>query len=198
MRDRAILDAAKRLFYERGFDAVGVDEIGTRAGVTGPAIYRHFSGKEEILSTLFDEAMDHLLVLAGGPTDDPFHDLHTLVTAQTEFALRDRELLSIYAREDRSLSGAARKRLARRQRQHVDRWVDVLRRCYPERSADELTTTAYALIGMLISVAHWPKEAMRTAGLAALLTDLAERGLGALAGTRAVRPADRVASAGPD
>lgn len=182
MRDRAILDAAKGLFYERGFDAVGVDEIGTRAGVTGPAIYRHFRGKEEILSTLFDEAMDHLLVLAGAPTEDPFADLHSLVAAQTEFALRDRELLSIYAREDRSLSPPARKRLARRQRQHVDRWVDALRRCYPERSDDELTTTAYAVIGMLISVAHWPKEAMRAAGLAALLIDLAERGVGALAG----------------
>ena len=183
MRDRAILDAAKVLFYERGFDAVGVDEIGTRAGVTGPAIYRLFAGKEEILSTLFDEAMDHLLAVTGAPTEDPFEDLHRLVAAQAQFALGDRQLLSIYAREDRSLAGPARRRLVRRQRQHVERWVDALRRCHPQRSADELTSTAYAMIGMLISVAQWPADAMRTTDLAALLTDLAERGLGAMSET---------------
>ncbi len=37
-----ILKAAKDLFYERSFAAVGVDEIGQRAGVTGPMIYSHF------------------------------------------------------------------------------------------------------------------------------------------------------------
>src|SRR5262249_42746727 len=60
-RDVKILEAAAKLFQERGFGAVGVDEIGERAGVTGPAIYRHFRGKEDILASLFDQALDGLL-----------------------------------------------------------------------------------------------------------------------------------------
>ena len=68
VRDRAILDSAKRLFYERGYDGVGVDEIGAASGVTGPAIYRHFTGKEEILATLFDEAMVRLRELGFDPS----------------------------------------------------------------------------------------------------------------------------------
>ncbi|MCW3040419.1 MAG: TetR/AcrR family transcriptional regulator, partial [Solirubrobacterales bacterium] len=52
-RGSKILAAALRLFHERGFHAVSVDEIGEAAGATGAAIYRHFTGKEEILATLF-------------------------------------------------------------------------------------------------------------------------------------------------
>ena len=56
-RDRKILDTAAAVFYEKGFHGVGVDELGTRAGLSGPALYRHFSGKDEILATLFNEAL---------------------------------------------------------------------------------------------------------------------------------------------
>src|SRR5947199_7590710 len=57
-RAQAILDAALELFAEDGFAAVGVDRIGERAGIPGPHIYRHFSGKGELLATLIDQAMD--------------------------------------------------------------------------------------------------------------------------------------------
>lgn len=180
-RDRNILQAAARLFYERGFDAVGVDEIGARAGVTGPAIYRHFSGKDEILATLFDEAMDRLLVQVGTPVRNPQAELDHLIRAHAEFALSDRELISVYAREDRSLAEPFRRRIHRRQRQYVERWIEVLRRCYPDRSDDELTSAAYAAIGLLVSVAHWPRAALQTEGLVDLLAAVVMGGLSALA-----------------
>ena len=179
-RDRHILQAAAKLFHERGFDAVGVDEIGARAGVTGPAIYRHFSGKDEILATLFDEAMDRLLVHVGTPVEDPSAELDHLIRAHAEFALNDRELISVYAREDRSLAEPFRRRIHRRQRQYVERWIDVLHRCYPERSEDELTSAAYAAIGLLVSVAHWPRAALKTEGLVDLLAAVVMGGLAAV------------------
>lgn len=175
MRDRAILDAAKRLFYERGYDGVGVAAIGTASGVTGPAIYQHFTGKEEILATLFDEAMDRLLVLSGSPMDDPDDDLRSLARAHAEFALEDRELLSIYAREERSLAEAHRRRLHRRQRQFAERWREALRRVNTVASEEELTSMSYALIGLLLSVAHWPRVALATDDLSDLLVELVER-----------------------
>jgi AcrR family transcriptional regulator len=172
MRDRAILDASMRLFYERGYDGVGVDEIGAASGVSGPAIYRHFKSKDEILATLFDEAMDRLLMLAGVPRDDPIEDLRALARAHAEFALDDRELLSVYAREDRSLEGDHRRRLHRRQRQFVERWRTALARIDQTLDDGELTSMAYALIGMLISAAHWPREALSTPHLVDLLAEL--------------------------
>ena len=41
-----LLSAAERLFAERGFLAVRLEDIGAAAGVSGPAIYRHFPNKE--------------------------------------------------------------------------------------------------------------------------------------------------------
>lgn len=175
MRDRQILDAAKRLFYERGFDAVGVDQIGEAAGVTGPAIYRHFRSKDEILATLFDAAMDQLLMLTGTPLDDPVADLRQLARGHAEFALSDRALVSIYAREERALTADHRRRLHRRERQYVERWTSALGRAAPTRPPEQAEAMAFALIGMLLSVAHWPRGVLETDGLTELMVDLVER-----------------------
>lgn len=175
MRERSILDAARTLFFERGYDGVGVDAIAEAAGVSTPAIYRVFENKEEILATLFDEALDRLMTRSGAPDDDPDDDLRRLAQVHAEFALGDRELLSIYAREDRSLTGAHRRRVHRRQRQFATRWRDALRRVNKTASEGELISTTYALIGLLISAAHWPTEALETEGLTALLVTLVER-----------------------
>jgi AcrR family transcriptional regulator len=165
MREQIILDAAKRLFFERGFDAIGVDELGSAAGVSGPALYRHFKSKDEILATLFDEAMDRLLVLSGPERDDAVEDLRGLAVAHVRFALDDPELLSIYAREDRSLPEAYRRQLHRRQRQFVARWKTTLARLLPESTGDEeLTGVAHALIGMILSTANWPAEVRKAPG----------------------------------
>ena len=41
----ALLDAAGRLFYERGIGTTGVDTVAGTAGVGKPALYRHFVSK---------------------------------------------------------------------------------------------------------------------------------------------------------
>jgi AcrR family transcriptional regulator len=176
-RDRQILRVAERLFFERGYGAVGVDLIGAEAGVTGPAIYSHFRGKADILAALFDEAMDRMLALAGSVRDDPREELEHLVGTNAQFALEKRELLTVYVHEDRALEGDARRRFRRRQRAYVERWVDALAQLHPDRSRQELTSVAHAVIGLLTSVTMWPREALRTEDLADLLTGL---GLGAL------------------
>ena len=57
-RREAILTAAAELFAERGYAAVGMDDIGAAAGVTGPAIYRHFGAKASVLTAVFDRVID--------------------------------------------------------------------------------------------------------------------------------------------
>jgi AcrR family transcriptional regulator len=177
-RDRQILQVAERLFFERGYGAVGVDAIGAEAGVTGPAIYSHFRGKADILAALFDEAMDRMLVLAGPVRDDARQELEHLVRATAKFALEKRELLTVYTREDRALGDEARRRFQRRQRAYVERWVDALEHLHPARPRQELASVARAVIGMLMSVTGWPRDALRTAGLTDLLEELGMNALG--------------------
>jgi AcrR family transcriptional regulator len=176
-RDRQILRVAERLFFERGYGAVGVDLIGAEAGVTGPAIYSHFRGKADILAELFDEAMDRMLVLAGPVLEGPEAELRHLIGATAEFALEKRQLLTVYVHEDRALEDDARRRFRRRQRAFVERWVDALEQLRPGESRQQLTSVAHAVIGMLMSVTTWPRAALRTERLRELLTAL---GLSAL------------------
>src|ERR671929_1716646 len=63
-RREQILQAAAQLFAERGSRSVGVDDIGAAVGVTGPAIYRHFAGKDAMLAEMLLRISERLL--AGG------------------------------------------------------------------------------------------------------------------------------------
>ncbi|WP_205698794.1 TetR/AcrR family transcriptional regulator [Conexibacter sp. SYSU D00693] len=188
-RDRKILAAAQRLFFERGFHAVAIDEIGTKAGITGPAIYRHFKGKDEILGTLFDEALDALLARVGREFDDdePLAELEFLAQAHASFVVEHRELSTILVRDDSSLAPEYRRRHSRRERPYIARWIDCVRRAYPERSEQEATTAVFAALTLLNAVGMWPASARKAEDLAGLLAQLA---LGALAAL-AERPAAR-------
>ena len=63
-RREAILDAAIELFRQRGFHSVGIDEVGTAAGISGPGVYRHFASKGALLVALFDSITERMLIAA--------------------------------------------------------------------------------------------------------------------------------------
>lgn len=60
-RREQILKEAARLFAERGFHGVGVDEIGAAVGISGPGLYRHFPGKDAMLAELLVGISEQLL-----------------------------------------------------------------------------------------------------------------------------------------
>ncbi len=64
-RKGEILDAAMTVFTERGYDGGSMREIASRVGVTEPALYRHFRGKEAIFLSL-------MKVVAGRMRDETF------------------------------------------------------------------------------------------------------------------------------
>jgi AcrR family transcriptional regulator len=60
-RRQQLLDVARALFAEKGFDAASVEEIAHRAGVSKPVVYEHFGGKEGIYAVVVDREMHNLL-----------------------------------------------------------------------------------------------------------------------------------------
>src|SRR2546423_664929 len=56
-----ILDAAIKVFAERGFHSATVAEIARAAGVADGTIYLYFKGKDDLLLRLFDEKMTGLV-----------------------------------------------------------------------------------------------------------------------------------------
>jgi AcrR family transcriptional regulator len=47
--EQRILDAATRLFYERGYHATTMRDIASAVGIKAGSLYNHYAGKEEIL-----------------------------------------------------------------------------------------------------------------------------------------------------
>jgi AcrR family transcriptional regulator len=187
-RSERILRTAMHLFHERGFDGVGVDLIGEKAGVSGPAIYRYFKGKDEILVTLLDEAIDRVLMSTGGHFDDPWEELEHLVRGHVQRALEERELMSIWTRQRNSIPKAYRSRLGARINRYIGLWVDCLQACYPDQSRDVLTAAVHATHGLIDSTALWPPQSLRVAGLSDIVTGMALQGLGWLGGASASKP----------
>jgi len=189
-RGRRILDEAAKLFAERGFADVGVDEIGRRSGITGPAIYRHFGGKDAILAALFDEALDGLVEASRGVFDDPREELRHRARSHVACLIRDKQLGDVIIREDRSLSEPYRQQIRERTTAYLDEWVACVRRCFPALEEDEATTGAWATLGALNSVALWPDPALARGKVPETLADFVLRALDGLA-ARAAGPARR-------
>jgi AcrR family transcriptional regulator len=62
-RRQQLLDVARALFAEKGFDGTSIEEIAHRAGVSKPVVYEHFGGKEGIYAVVVDREMRSLLDL---------------------------------------------------------------------------------------------------------------------------------------
>lgn len=177
-RDEQILCAAEKLFFERSFDGVGVDEIGRVAGTSGSAIYRHFPSKDAILAALFDKTLDTLLVRVGEPEQDPQADLEKLLRSFVSLTNSHKRLVSIWLREQRSLAQRYRREHGRRRHRITERWIGCLQRCYPGRSTDELTTATRGVQLLLLSEALRPPGGRRAQHAEELLVQV---GLSAVA-----------------
>jgi len=94
---------ALRMFEERGFSAVTVDEIAAEAHVSARTFYRYFPSKEEVLLVRIDRRAQALRVaLSGRPVPEPvLHSVHVAL----ENAL---------AAEDTALRGSSQRQPSRR------------------------------------------------------------------------------------
>ena len=64
-RREQLLDVGRKLFAEKGFEVVTVEEIAAKAGVSKPVVYEHFGGKEGLYAVVVDREMNHLLASIG-------------------------------------------------------------------------------------------------------------------------------------
>jgi AcrR family transcriptional regulator len=143
-RRELLLEAAADLFAARGFHAVGIDDIGEAAGITGPGVYRHFPSKQALLESLCDRTMDRMLALAKGTKV-----LEELVDLHVDLVVEERNLISVWVREQRALTEDTRRSLRKRMRSYEAIWRDALSPGRHDLDAAQLALTVGAALAML-------------------------------------------------
>lgn len=156
-RRAAMLAAAAQLFAERGFARVSLEDLGAAVGVSGPAVYRHFTGKQAVLGALLVGVSAGLA--SGGrsvveiATDDAAA-LDSLIAFHVDFALANADVIRVQDRDLDSLTDADRHDVRALQRAYVELWVDVLGRLRPAEDRAALRTKAHATFGLINSTPH--------------------------------------------
>jgi AcrR family transcriptional regulator len=187
-RRAEIMAAATALFRERGFRATSLDDIGAVAGVSGPAIYRYFKSKHELLSVLIEEAaikwrvtVDEVL----SKNTPPLVTLECLIDAAVALQLASGNLGTVYQQEFRLLDEEDRRRVARIDRVTMAEWVHLLCEVRPRLTDEEARAAVLMVDGLLRSVSslHTSMDRERLAGV---MKEMALGGLLALGGPRPV------------
>jgi AcrR family transcriptional regulator len=157
-----------------------MDAIGAAAGVTGPALYHHFKGKEAMLAAALNPVSESLLT--GGRarvaehSADPAAALMALVEFHVDFALANPAVIALHLHELDRLPEAPRREIRRLQRLYDEVWVTTLTAQRPELSAAEARVLAHAAFGLMNSTPFLSVEVdrarsaalLRSAALAAL------------------------------
>jgi AcrR family transcriptional regulator len=156
-RRSEILTTAARLFARAGYHGVSIDDLGAELGISGPAIYRYFAGKEALLAEMLTDISRRLLEgatrrIAEAP--DPQAQLAALVDFHTDFALTEPELIAVQFRDLGSLPDRERRLVRSLQRQYVGLWVEVLEKVHPGVGDEQARSAAHAVFGLLNSTPY--------------------------------------------
>jgi AcrR family transcriptional regulator len=178
-RRAAILHAAAELFAARGYHGVTIEELGRAVGTSGPALYRHFPGKEALLAAMLLDISERLAdgaaerVAAAGEAQaalDALLDLHI------EFALSESALITVHDRELGNVPEPERHHVRRLQRNYAEEWVRVLAELRPASGDSERRAAVHAVFGLLNSTPH-SAGALSSPAMAALLHTMSRAAL---------------------
>jgi AcrR family transcriptional regulator len=167
-RRQQILDRAADLFASRGFHGVSVHDVGAACGISGPALYRHFTSKDAMLAEMLVGISESLLETAHArvaAADDAITAMRGLVDWHIDFALAHEALIVVQDRDWSSLPAQARDRVRELQTSYIGLWVDQLQRLAPGLSRLEGEARARAVFGLLNSTprsARLPEADMRS------------------------------------
>jgi AcrR family transcriptional regulator len=175
-RREELLSAATRLFRDRGYHAVSMEDIGAAAGIAGPSIYRYFPGKSAILVAAGYRMAERLArtaddAIAGAA--DPRDGLARLASSYVDTVLRSDNLMATFAGEIGNLPDPDRKELVRVQRAYVAQWVELLRTVAPGLPEPDARITVHAALTVVNDLARTPRVAAARPAISAELAELA-------------------------
>lgn len=176
----SIMEAASRLFIQRGFQGTSMGDIAEAMGVTRTAIYYYFRNKEAILRELTSGITEMAAKLAVGVTTehaDPEETLRKLVAQHASLILANPLQFRVVERNEEQLSPAIKKKAEASRRMVLERFsaaIDAGIRTGQFRNVNP-KVAAFAIIGMCNWGAWWfnPKGTLGFDDVVKTIVDLA-------------------------
>jgi AcrR family transcriptional regulator len=160
-RRSQLLDVAKTVFAEMGYDATTIEEIAARASVSKPVVYGHFGGKEGIYAVIVDRESARLLDMITsrlGPDIGAREQVYASALAFLDYIEADPAGFRVLTRD--SPAGLSSGSMASLLGDVAATAEEVLRGFF-KRSGVPLESAplyAHALVGMVVHVGGWWAE----------------------------------------
>ncbi|SDJ15999.1 DNA-binding transcriptional regulator, AcrR family [Actinokineospora alba] len=155
-RKAQLAEAAADLFGKRGYHAVGVNDIAAAAGITGPAVYRHFPNKQAVLGhvllTGVDVLTERLTEVTAAAEGDPHRCVGPLLHTAAAVSIEQRELTALWRWQGRHLHDGDQKEIQRRVGTLLAQAIAGLRGLRPELSAADAHLLSFAAMSVYGSV----------------------------------------------
>ncbi|MCV7220316.1 TetR/AcrR family transcriptional regulator [Mycolicibacterium elephantis] len=173
-RRERIIDAAARLFNERGFYDVHIDDIAKASEMSTATLYQHVSSKTEVLRAVLERGAEGLLYVTADAlayASTPESALDALIETYIRQAVgpygRIMQILTadlLYLPEDDQQA------LRNAQREYVAEWIHVIEQLAQGLSASDARALAQAAIGVVTDLTQSPQLRKRPALPAELTT----------------------------
>jgi AcrR family transcriptional regulator len=165
-----VLDAAFRLFLERGYSGTSMEAIAQAAGVTKPVVYACYPSKDELFKALLEREEARVLrqvqdaLPAAADLDDPERTLIEAFTAFLRAVAASPDAYRVVFLGEGGVDRAVARRVQRGREMQIDAIAALARTWIEEGGSDGDAEAASRLVGHLI-------VALGEAGARALLSD---------------------------
>jgi len=156
----AVLDAAARLFAERGYAATSMRDIAQAASMLPGSLYYHFAAKEDLLAAVYEAGVREIVATVRAAVArevDPWTRLEAACVAHLETVLKPADTAQVLIRvlPEQVPAAAARLKRLRAEYEAVFReLVDAL----PLASRSDRRTLRLMLLGALNWTRFWYRE----------------------------------------
>jgi AcrR family transcriptional regulator len=159
-RRAVILSAAAAMFQERGYAASSIDAIAAASGISGPAIYRYFARKTELLIALLEGAAATAMTEIEQATAQEAGEgrqLAAMADALVRHARREGAVIGLLQSTAAEMEPADRARLDAIRSGLVAQLAGLLGAARPELTAAEARIHVEAALGVIGQLARRPE-----------------------------------------
>ena len=158
----ALLTESMRLFDRNGYRDTTMEDIASAVGMPTSGIYKYFSGKSDILATIFRRAADRVSAELGSVVatlSDPEEALAAVIDGYVQRSFDQPELECVYYSERLNMSAADQRIVRDLQRSTVESWVELVVAVRPEWSAAEARFAVHAAMALVVDLGRMMRYA---------------------------------------